>query len=66
MRIIIECDNCGNRFDVSVLAKKTLQFRDNLENQNFYYQNENFVNGKMKEFEIRCAKCNNWITLSVD
>lgn len=66
MRIIIECDNCGNRFDVFVLAKKTLQFRDNLENKNFYYQNEKFVNGKMKEFEIRCAKCNNWITLSVD
>ena len=66
MRITIECSNCGNKFDISVSARKTLQFRDNLERRNFYYQNEKLVNGKMKEFEIHCAKCNNWITLSVD
>ena len=65
MNIIIECD-CGNKVMVPAPLRKYTQLRDWLETQNFSYDGEEVLNGKLQEFRIRCNHCKSWITLGVN
>lgn len=65
MNILIKCD-CGNKIEMDVCPKKYLQLRDNLERGNFCFDGAEIKDNKLKEFRIRCCKCNNWITLGVE
>ena len=65
MKITIECE-CGNRITMSAPEKKYLQFRDNLETEEFRYDGAVIKDGELKEFRICCDRCHNWVTLGVD
>ena len=67
MKIIIECEKCGNNHILSAKPKKYLQFRDNLEVGRFKYVESDTVikNGKLESIMILCS-CGNYITLGVD
>lgn len=65
MKMSLECE-CGNKIALSVPSGKYVQFRDNLETEQFRYDGAEIKNGKLKEFRICCDKCRNHITLGVD
>lgn len=64
MNITIKCD-CCNEISVPVSSRKIVMIRDNLQNK-FDIINVNFENNKLKEIEIQCKKCKQWITLNFD
>lgn len=64
MNIIIKCD-CGNEVSTPVLSRKMVMIRDNLQNK-FDIINIKIENNNLKEIEIQCKKCKEWITLNFD
>ena len=60
MKITIECE-CGNVVNISILSKKYLQLRDELESQKFSCATKN-----EKEFTIFCKQCKNWIDINLN
>lgn len=65
MKLQIQCE-CGNKFCYDVPSKKVVVLRDNLEGQLFYYGNEKYKEGKIKEFMIQCDKCKDFIYIDID
>ena len=64
MDIIIKCD-CGNDISIPVLSRKLIMIRENLQKK-FEIINVKVENNRLKEIEIRCRNCNEWITLNFD
>lgn len=64
MNIILKCD-CGNEVSIPALLRKMVMIRDNLQNK-FDIINIKIKNNNLKEIEIQCKKCKEWITLNFD
>ena len=64
MNIILKCD-CGNEVSIKELKRKMVMIRDNLQNK-FDIINIKIKNNNLKEIEIQCKKCKEWITLNFD
>lgn len=64
MDITIKC-NCGNEICVPVLSRKLVVLKDNLQNK-FDIINVNIEKNQLKEFQIQCKRCKEWITLNFD
>lgn len=64
MNIILKCD-CGNEVSIPALSSKMVMMRDNLQNR-FDIINVKVENNSLKEIEIQCRKCKEWITLNFD
>lgn len=62
MNIIIKCD-CGNEISIPVSSRKMIMIRDNLKNK-FDIINVQVENNNLKEIEIECRKCKEWLTLN--
>ena len=65
MKIILECE-CGNKIVVPVPSRKYVQFRDNLEAEQFRYDGAKINDGKLEEIRICCDKCGNDMILGMD
>ena len=77
MKIIVECSNCGNRIEVDPITRgKVAFFRHELENANFLIETDiskelledevrdaDEVDATLKEIEVRCGKCSDFIRL---
>ena len=64
MNIILKCD-CGNEVSIPALSRKMVMIRNNLQNK-FDIINIKIENNNLKEIEIQCKKCKEWITLNFD
>ena len=64
MNIAVECD-CGNKICVPVLSEKAIVVRDNLQNK-FDLIDIAVEKNCLKEIQIQCKKCKDWITLNFD
>lgn len=66
VKLTIECE-CGNIITMVPPSRKYLQLRDNLEIKGFRFENIKYdKNSKVKEFQLCCDKCKNYISLGVD
>lgn len=65
MIITFECE-CGNKLTISTLPKKYVQLRDCLELKQFHYDGMKLQEGDVKELQISCDKCRNWVVLGID
>lgn len=66
MKLTIECE-CGNMITIPAQPKKYVQLKDYLKSKQFHYDGAKFNDeGKIKELQISCNKCQNWIVFSVD
>ena len=77
MKIIVECSNCGNRIEVDpITIGKVAFFRHELENAKFLIETDinkelledevrdaDEVDATLKEIEVRCGKCSDFIRL---
>lgn len=64
MNITVEC-SCGNKTGVPVLSRKAIIVRDNLQNK-FDLINIVVEKNCLKEIQIQCKKCKDWVTLNFD
>ncbi|MBQ3596184.1 MAG: hypothetical protein II988_00020 [Clostridia bacterium] len=64
MNIKIKCD-CGNDISIPASSRKLVMIRDYLQNK-FEIINVKVENNRLKEIEIQCRNCNEWITLNFD
>lgn len=65
MKMTLECE-CGNKIIISALPGKLVQFRDNLETQQFRYDEAAIKDDKLKEMRVCCDKCRNYMILGMD
>ena len=65
MQILIKCD-CGNEVYISAKTGKCTQLRDCLDRNKFHFSPVESKSGALKELQIQCNVCKQWITLGVD
>lgn len=65
MKITVDCE-CGNNAIMKMINGKAFVLRDNLENEDFYCNENEIKDEKTVEILLQCKKCRNWIILNMN